>query len=131
MDLKRRLRIRCRRRTRSGQTLTTDIAENQKPRTTLLLDQLKEVAADLLRRPIRAGDGIALKRWQCTSRYTAQNSGPSGSLLLSRRNLSFPASCRFIPAHRTGQRAHRALQMDLCFRKWTKALLKCFHKGAS
>ena len=42
----------------------------------------------------------------CTSRYTAQNSGPSGSLLLSRRNLSFPASCRFIPAHPTGQRAH-------------------------
>jgi hypothetical protein len=38
----------------------------------------------------------------CTSRYTAQNSGPSGSLLLSRRNLSFPASCRFIPAHLTG-----------------------------
>jgi len=37
----------------------------------------------------------------CTSRYTAQNSGPSGSLLLSRRNLSFPASCRFIPAHPT------------------------------
>src|ERR1700691_1170224 len=34
----------------------------------------------------------------CTSRCTAQNSGPSGSLLLSRRNLSFPASCRFIPA---------------------------------
>jgi hypothetical protein len=75
MDLKRHLRIRCRRRTRSGQTLTTDIAENQKPRTTLLLDQLKEVAADLLRRPIRAGDGIALKRWQCTSRHAAQKLG--------------------------------------------------------
>ena len=35
-----------------------------------------------------------------TSRCTRQNSGPSGSLLLSRRTLSFPASCRFIPAHR-------------------------------
>src|SRR4030088_1555015 len=37
-----------------------------------------------------------------TSRYATQNSGPSGSLLLSRRTLSFPASCRFIPAHRIG-----------------------------
>ena len=35
----------------------------------------------------------------CTSRRPTQNSGPSGSLLLSRRTLSFPASCRFIPAH--------------------------------
>src|SRR5258708_16992046 len=34
-----------------------------------------------------------------TSRWATQNSGPSGSLLLSRRTLSFPASCRFIPAH--------------------------------
>ena len=30
----------------------------------------------------------------------AQNSGPSGSLLLSRKALSSSASCRFIPAHR-------------------------------
>jgi len=37
-----------------------------------------------------------------TSRCTAQNSGPSGSLLLSRRTLAFPASCRFIPAHCIG-----------------------------
>ena len=29
----------------------------------------------------------------------AQNSGPSGSLLLSRKALSSSASCRFIPAH--------------------------------
>ena len=36
-----------------------------------------------------------------TSRYTAQNSGPSGSLLLSREEFSFSASCRFIPAHST------------------------------
>ena len=35
----------------------------------------------------------------CTSRCSTQNSGPSGSLLLSRRTLAFPASCRFIPAH--------------------------------
>src|SRR6202453_194410 len=34
-----------------------------------------------------------------TSRCATQNSGPSGSLLLSRRTLAFPASCRFIPAH--------------------------------
>src|SRR5882672_10496414 len=34
-----------------------------------------------------------------TSRCTTQNSGPTGSLLLSRRTLPFPASCRFIPAH--------------------------------
>ena len=38
----------------------------------------------------------------CTSRYPTQNSGPSGSLLLSRRDSSSPASCRFIPAHRYG-----------------------------
>jgi len=33
------------------------------------------------------------------SRYPAQNSGPSGSLPLSRETLAFSASCRFIPAH--------------------------------
>src|SRR5213080_4504761 len=38
----------------------------------------------------------------CTSRYPAQNSGPSGSLLLTRRTLPFPASCRFSPAHCIG-----------------------------
>ena len=32
------------------------------------------------------------------SRHTAQNSGPSGSLLLSREEFSSSASCRFIPA---------------------------------
>ena len=41
----------------------------------------------------------------CTSRYPTQNSGPSGSLLLSRRTLPFPASCRFIPAHCIGDLA--------------------------
>src|SRR5208283_1375172 len=34
-----------------------------------------------------------------TSRHTAQNPGPSGSLILSREKFSFSASCRFIPAH--------------------------------
>src|SRR5216684_1174311 len=34
-----------------------------------------------------------------TSRYPAQDSRPSGSLLLSRKELSSSASCRFIPAH--------------------------------
>src|SRR4029077_19718821 len=36
----------------------------------------------------------------CTSRYPVQDSRPSGSLLLSRKELSSSASCRFIPAHR-------------------------------
>src|SRR5499427_1862398 len=35
----------------------------------------------------------------CTSRCSTQNSGPSGSLLLSRKKFSFSASCRFSPAH--------------------------------
>src|SRR5215831_12159538 len=34
-----------------------------------------------------------------TSQRPAQNSGPSGSLLLSRKALSSSAPCRFIPAH--------------------------------
>src|ERR1039457_3545649 len=38
----------------------------------------------------------------CSSRNTAQNSGPSGSLILSRKALSSSASCRFIPAHILG-----------------------------
>ena len=38
----------------------------------------------------------------CTSRYPAQDSRPSGSLLLSRKALSSSASCRFIPAHCNG-----------------------------
>src|ERR1700719_3686022 len=37
-----------------------------------------------------------------TSRYPAQDSRPSGSLLLSREELSSSASCRFIPAHCNG-----------------------------
>jgi len=35
----------------------------------------------------------------CTSRCPAQNSGPSGSLLLARKALSSSTSDRFIPAH--------------------------------
>ena len=38
----------------------------------------------------------------CTSRYPTQNSGPSGSLLLSRGVSTTPASYRFIPAHCNG-----------------------------
>src|ERR1039458_8543980 len=38
----------------------------------------------------------------CSSRNTAQNSGPSGSLILSRKALSSSTSCRFIPAHLLG-----------------------------
>jgi hypothetical protein len=38
----------------------------------------------------------------CTSRYPTQNSGPSGSLFLSRGVSSTPASYRFIPAHCNG-----------------------------
>src|SRR6516225_2817711 len=34
-----------------------------------------------------------------TSRNPMQNSGPSGSLLLSRKALSSSTPCRFIPAH--------------------------------
>jgi hypothetical protein len=34
-----------------------------------------------------------------TSRCPAQNSGPSGPLVLSRKNFAFSASCRFSPAH--------------------------------
>src|SRR6266516_5334075 len=35
----------------------------------------------------------------CTSRCPTQNSGPSGSLVFSRENFAFSASCRFSPAH--------------------------------
>jgi hypothetical protein len=36
----------------------------------------------------------------------AQDSGPSGSLVLSRKNFAFSASCRFIPAHKYRHIAH-------------------------
>ena len=48
-----------------------------------------------------------------TSRWAAQNSGPSGSLLLSRRTLAFPASCRFIPAHCIGDYALIKITSDV------------------
>src|SRR5713101_8906845 len=38
----------------------------------------------------------------CTSRYATQNLGPGGSLILSCRVSSTPASCRFSPAHCNG-----------------------------
>jgi hypothetical protein len=43
---------------------------------------------------------VVTRRLQCagTSRYPAQDSRPSGSLLLSRKALSSSASCRFIGA---------------------------------
>src|SRR6185503_11667654 len=34
-----------------------------------------------------------------TSQHPVQNSGPSGSLILSREALSSSTPCRFIPAH--------------------------------
>ena len=36
----------------------------------------------------------------CTSRYPVQDSGPSRSLVLSRKNFPFSASSRFSPAHK-------------------------------
>src|SRR5664280_2225477 len=46
---------------------------------------------------------IPLFTLRCEPRgTTTQNSGPSGSLLLSRRDSSSPASYRFSPAHRDG-----------------------------
>jgi hypothetical protein len=41
-------------------------------------------------------------RFACSSRCPAQNSGPSRSLVLSRKNLAFSASCPFSPAHCNG-----------------------------
>jgi hypothetical protein len=37
---------------------------------------------------------------------SAQDSGPSGSLVLSRKNFAFSASCRFIPAHQNRHCTH-------------------------
>src|ERR1700733_6893719 len=39
-------------------------------------------------------------RFTVSLAVAAQDSGPSGSLLLSRKNFPFSASCRFIPAHK-------------------------------
>src|ERR1700720_4055804 len=39
-------------------------------------------------------------RFTVSLAVTAQDSGPSGSLLLSRKNFAFFASYRFIPAHK-------------------------------
>ena len=63
-----------------------------------------------------------------TSRCAAQNSGPSGSLLLSRRTLPFPASCRFIPAHRIGDYVSMRTQS---FAKDTKTNLYSERRAAS
>ncbi len=61
-----------------------------------------------------------------TSRCTTQNSGPSGSLLLPRKNFPFSASCRFIPAHwsptlRTEQRRAKDGAPSIGWRFWIHA----------
>jgi hypothetical protein len=61
-----------------------------------------------------------------TSQRPAQNSGPSGSLLLSRRTLSFPASCRFIPAHCIGDLASVQLEDRRNFSRRSASELACF-----
>jgi len=43
---------------------------------------------------------ILYLRFAVSLAVTAQDSGPSGSLLLSRENFAFSASYRFIPAHK-------------------------------
>src|SRR6266851_1364914 len=59
-----------------------------------------------------------------TSRYPAQDSRPSGSLLLSRKELSSSASCRFIPAHWNRLLRHMLLAVAaLCIGSAIYALL--------
>jgi hypothetical protein len=48
----------------------------------------------------------------CTSRYPVQDSRPSRSLLLSRKELSSSASCRFSPAHRNRLAATSAIHVE-------------------
>src|ERR1700677_5086482 len=55
-----------------------------------------------------------------TSRCATQNSGPSGSLLLSRRTLSFLASCRFIPAHCIGDLSLTEIHLEPRSGCWTE-----------
>src|SRR5579864_8683164 len=55
----------------------------------------------------------------CTSRYPTQNSGPSGSLFLSRGVSSTPASYRFIPAHCNGDLS--STTMNPCEKRKLKA----------
>src|SRR5215469_3184837 len=53
-----------------------------------------------------------------TSRCTVQNSGPSGSLVLTRKALSSSTSYRFIPAHPLPPNLHpRALRELICLKK--------------
>src|SRR5205807_9216047 len=44
-------------------------------------------------------------RFTVSLAVAAQDSGPSGSLLLSRKNFPFSASCRFTPAHKNPHNA--------------------------
>jgi hypothetical protein len=45
-------------------------------------------------------------RFTVSLAVTAQDSGPSGSLILSRKNFAFSASYRFIPAHKNRHYTH-------------------------
>src|ERR1700730_8440005 len=49
---------------------------------------------------------------------SAQDSGPSGSLVLSRKNFAFSASCRFIPAHKYRRYTQNPSMSEMaCFRQ--------------
>src|SRR6266851_1440928 len=64
----------------------------------------------------------------CTSRYPAQDSRPSGSLLLSRKALSSSASCRFIPAHCNGLIVTYRLRLDYT-RAFSQTEGPCYEAG--
>ena len=59
----------------------------------------------------------------CTSRYPVQDSGPSRSLVLSRKNFPFSASSRFNPAHLSG---HSAQDHSIAYLVLTLALPRRF-----
>src|SRR5207244_3574107 len=49
---------------------------------------------------------------------SAQDSGPSGSLVLSRKNFAFSASCRFNPAHINPHFTYRGvLSVNACYQQ--------------
>src|SRR6266571_2562333 len=50
---------------------------------------------------------ILYLRFTASLTVAAQDSRPSGSLVLSRKNFAFSASCRFIPAHQHRHFTHR------------------------
>jgi predicted ATPase len=63
-------------------------------------DRAEQLLTELLRRGATKIDEAAVYASLATSRRSTQNSGSSGSLLLSRKALSSSTPCRFIPAHR-------------------------------